>query len=66
MLISSPDIMGNIGCVWTPEDLDIDDLYALWLSEGGADDQSPSFAISPPWKLREPVRLVALLRTRSC
>lgn len=53
--MAAPDSMGDIGCVWTPEDLDVDHLYALWLSEAGTDYQAPSFAISPPWKVRKPV-----------
>lgn len=45
-----------MSCYWTPENLIDDDLYALWVTNTNTDGEAPQWALSPPWKLTEPVR----------
>lgn len=40
--------MEAASCLWTPENLDENELYAFWVTK--QDDLEPDWAISPPWK----------------
>lgn len=44
--------MVESSCIWTPKNLDQDELYTIWVSNEENGDKQ--WAISPPWKPKDP------------